>query len=229
MTPLDLVKSRLQVNPKLYKSNFEAWRSIYAKEGIRGVCFGWSPTLVGYSFQGAGKYGLYEVFKNVYGDRLFPNVNKTVIFLGASATAEFFADIALCPFEAVKLRMQTTLPPDAHNLREGWRVIVRNEGVGGLYKGLYPLWGRQIPYTMMKFATFEKTVQWIYGVLGKPKETYSKVQQTGVSFTAGYIAGIASAVVSHPADVMVSKLNAERKRRALIFSFCHSRISRKKS
>ena len=112
------MKSRLQVNPKLYKSNFEAWRLIYAKEGLRGVFFGWSPTLVGYSFQGAGKYGLYEVFKNVYGERLFPNINKTVVYLGASATAEFFADIAMCPFEAVKLRMQTTSPPDAHNMNE---------------------------------------------------------------------------------------------------------------
>lgn len=26
------------------------------------------------------------------------------------------------------------------------------------YKGLTPLWGRQVPYTMMKFASFERTV-----------------------------------------------------------------------
>jgi solute carrier family 25 phosphate transporter 3 len=112
------------------------------------VFFGWAPTLVGYSFQGAGKYGLYEVFKYYYGET-FPNANKTVVFLGASATAEFFADIALCPFEAIKVRMQTTLPPFANNLRQGWSKIVAKEGYAGLYKGLYPLWARQIPYTMV--------------------------------------------------------------------------------
>lgn len=80
-----------------------------------------------------------------------------------------------------------------------------------LYKGLYPLWARQIPYTMVKFATFESTVAYIYKNLGKPKESYSALQQTGVSFLGGYIAGIGCAVVSHPADVMVSKLNADRK------------------
>lgn len=37
------------------------------------------------------------------------------------------------------------------------------------------------------------------------------MQQTGVSFLGGYIAGVGCAVVSHPADVMVSKLNADRK------------------
>jgi solute carrier family 25 phosphate transporter 3 len=161
--------------------------------------------------QGAGKYGFYEVFKHLYGDRLFPNSNRTLVFLGASASAEFIADIALCPFEAIKVRMQTSLPPYANTLREGWRKIVAQEGIGGLYKGLYPLWARQIPYTMTKFATFEETVSLIYRTLGGPKESYSRTTQTGVSFAGGYLAGILCAIVSHPADVMVSKLNADRK------------------
>jgi len=174
------------------------------------VFFGWSPTFVGYCFQGMGKYGFYEVFKHQYGDVLAPNMNKTLVYLGASATAEFIADIFLCPFESIKVRMQTTLPPYASNLREGWSRVTAKEGIAGLYKGIVPLWGRQIPYTMCKFASFEETVKLIYKQLGKPKESYGKVAQTGVSFLAGYIAGIACAVVSHPADVMVSKLNSER-------------------
>ncbi|KAK5164718.1 hypothetical protein LTR04_001665 [Oleoguttula sp. CCFEE 6159] len=211
VTPLDLVKCRRQVDPKIYSSNLSAWRSIYAKEGLRGVFFGWSPTFIGYSMQGAGKYGFYEVFKYYYGEKLFPNMNKTVVYLGASASAEFLADIALCPMEAIKVRMQTTLPPYASNLREGWSKIVSKEGYAGLYKGLYPLWARQIPYTMVKFATFESAVAQIYKQLGRPKESYNSLQQTGVSFLGGYIAGIGCAVISHPADVMVSKLNSDRK------------------
>ena len=84
-----------------------------------------------YCFQGGGKYGFYEVFKYSYGERLFPNVNKTAIFLGASASAEFLADIALCPFEALKVRMQTTLPPFAPTLRAAWSKVVKEEGYGG--------------------------------------------------------------------------------------------------
>ncbi|KAF2729953.1 mitochondrial carrier [Polyplosphaeria fusca] len=211
VTPLDLVKCRRQVDPKIYSSNLSAWKQIYRAEGVRGVFFGWSPTFIGYSLQGAGKYGFYEVFKNLYGNTLFPSAPQTLVYLGASASAEFLADIALCPLEAVKVRMQTTLPPFANSLREGWGKVVKQEGVGGLYKGLYPLWGRQIPYTMVKFATFEEAVSRIYKFLGKPKEAYNGLQQTGVSFLGGYIAGIGCAVVSHPADVMVSKLNADRK------------------
>ena len=224
VTPLDLVKCRRQVDPNIYSSNISAWRSIYSKEGLRGVFFGWSPTFVGYSFQGAGKYGFYEVFKYLYGDKLFPNTPKTIVYLGASASAEFLADMALCPFEAIKVRMQTTLPPYASTMREGWSKITSKEGTAGLYKGLQPLWGRQIPYTMVKFATFETTVNYIYATLGKPKESYNALQQTGVSFLGGYIAGIGCAVISHPADVMVSKLNADRKRKSRAPFICSTRL-----
>jgi len=63
---------------------------------------------------------------------------------------------------------------------------------------------------MMKFASFETVVEMIYDRLPGTKADYSKGAQTGVSFAGGYIAGILCAIVSHPADVMVSKLNAVR-------------------
>lgn len=177
---------------------------IYRAEGVRGVFFGWAPTFVGYSFQGAGKYGFYEIFKYLYGDKLAPGAPKQVVYLAASASAEFLADIALCPWESIKVRMQTTLPPYAHNLREGFSKVVAQEGYAGFYKGLYPLWARQIPYTMVKFATFEEAVKQIYKFLGKPKDSFNGLQQTGVSFLGGYIAGIGCAVVSHPAGTSCS-------------------------
>ena len=56
------------------------------------------------------------------------------------------------------------------------------------YKGLVPLWGRQIPYTMMKFACFERTVEALYRfVVPKPRAACSKGEQLIVTFVAGYI------------------------------------------
>jgi solute carrier family 25 (mitochondrial phosphate transporter), member 3 len=64
---------------------------------------------------------------------------------------------------------------------------------------------------MMKFAAFEETVRLIYKlVMSKPKDEYGKGTQLGVSFAAGYIAGVFCAVVSHPADNLVSKLNQRK-------------------
>lgn len=133
-----------------------------------------------------------------------------MIYLSGAASAEFIADVFLCPWEAIKVKTQTTIPPYASSVLDGWKKITASEGVAGLYKGLSPLWFRQIPYTMVKFATFETTVAAIYRYLPKSKDEYSTLAQTGVSFLGGYIAGIFCAIVSHPADVMVSKMNADR-------------------
>ncbi len=45
-----------------------------------------------------------------------------------------------------------TVPGFAKGLSDGLPRFIALEGTGGLFKGLAPLWGRQIPYTMMKFG-----------------------------------------------------------------------------
>jgi len=61
----------------------------------------------------------------------------------------------------------------------------------------------------VKFVAFEYIVEQMYTKVfnSKPKSEYSKPTQLGVTFASGYLAGIFCAVVSHPADTMVSKLN----------------------
>lgn len=129
-----MVKCRRQVDPNLYKGNWEAWKKIGKAEGVRGIFTGWGPTFVGYSVQGAGKYGFYEYFKHLY-TQLAGEENaaqyKTVLFLTASASAEFIADVGLCPFEAVKVRMQTTIPPTFTGTFQGISSITAKEGTAG--------------------------------------------------------------------------------------------------
>lgn len=210
VVPLDLVKCRLQVNPEKYQSIFKGFKTTIAEEGTRGLAKGWAPTFIGYSMQGLCKFGFYEVFKVLYSDLLGEEKSylwRTSLYLAASASAEFIADIALSPMEAVKVRVQT-MPGFASTLRAGAPIIYQQEGINGFYKSLVPLWMRQIPYTMMKFACFERTVELLYKhVVPKPRDECTKGEQLIVTFTAGYIAGVFCAIVSHPADTVVSKLN----------------------
>jgi len=58
---------------------------------------------------------------------------------------------------------------------KGFNQIKNNEGNAGFYRGIKPLWGRQIPYTIVKFVAFEKIVAYFYAnVFTKPKSEYSK-------------------------------------------------------
>jgi len=212
VTPLDLVKCRLQVNKEKYKNLGNGFKVTVADGGAKALFLGWAPTAIGYSAQGLCKFGFYEVFKNLYGDAMGEEnafLYRTGLYLAASASAEFFADIALSPMECCKVRMQTSMPGTfPTTLRGAFPLILKNEGINGFYKSLVPLWGRQIPYTMMKFACFEKTVEFLYAnVVPKPRAECTKGEQLIVTFAAGYIAGVFCAVVSHPADTIVSYMN----------------------
>merc|ERR1711898_89149 len=179
VVPLDLVKCRLQVDPAKYKNLGNGFKLTLAEDGTKGLAKGWAPTLIGYSAQGVGKFGFYEGFKVLYGGIIGEEssyLNRMSLYLAASASAEFFADMFLAPFEAMKVRIQT-MPGYANNMREAYAKMSK-EGGNPFYKGLKPLWLRQIPYTMMKFSCFEKTVEMLYAhVVPKPRAECSKGEQ----------------------------------------------------
>eukprot|EP01066_Platyproteum_vivax_P009121 Platyproteum_vivax@DN3989_c0_g1_i1.p1 len=216
--PLDVTKCRLQVFPQQYTGFFSGLQKIIAEEGAKGLTLGWAPTLIGYSMQGLFKFGLYEVFKDFYSN-LVGEQNaakyKGMIWLVGSASAEFFADIALCPMEMVKVKVQTapagTFPS---SLGPACTAMLANKAETKFpFGSVVPLWTRQIPYTMAKFFFFERIVQGFYDyVFTKPKDSYSKGLQLGITFTSGYVAGIICALVSQPADNIVSQMGkAENK------------------
>jgi len=210
--PLDIVKCKMQVYPEKYKGLGGGLRTVMAEEGFRGFTLGWAPTAIGYSMQGLFKFGLYEVFKDIYSNAAGEDNTykyKPIIWLAGSASAEFFADIALCPMEMVKVKVQTspagTFPT---SLGPAVSAMMANKAETRFpFGSVTPLWGRQIPYTMAKFFFFEKVVQLFYRhVFTQPKDTYSKGTQLGITFASGYIAGVICAIVSQAPDNLVSQL-----------------------
>lgn len=96
----------MQVDSVKYPSLGTGFKVTLAEGGTKALARGWAPTLIGYSMQGTCKFGFYEIFKNMYGNAMGEEAAynyMTVLYLAASASAEFFADIALCPMEAVKV------------------------------------------------------------------------------------------------------------------------------
>jgi solute carrier family 25 phosphate transporter 3 len=63
IVPLDVVKCKRQVESNFSKGLVDGLSKI---KGAGQLTLGWSPTFVGYSLQGLGKFGFYEIFKDVY-------------------------------------------------------------------------------------------------------------------------------------------------------------------
>lgn len=121
------------------------FRQVIKNEGAAALLTGVGPTFAGYFLQGAFKFGGYEFFKqqwiNAVGVDNASNY-RTPIYMASSASAEFFADIALCPLEATRIRLVSE-PTFANGLIGGFTKIMRTEGFGALYAGFGPILFKQ--------------------------------------------------------------------------------------
>ncbi|KFY27794.1 hypothetical protein V491_00737 [Pseudogymnoascus sp. VKM F-3775] len=207
-TPVDVVKTRIQLDPATYnRGMIGGFRQVIQNEGIRALATGFGPTCAGYFMQGAFKFGGYEFFKQKSIDILGidkARENRALVYSVSAGSAEFFASVALCPLEATRIRLVST-PGFANGLIGGFGKILKTEGVGAFYSGFGPILFKQVPYTITKFVAFEKIAEAIFGMFDKP--AMSSGAQTTVNLGSGLLAGFAAAIVSQPADTMLSKIN----------------------
>ncbi|XP_019424405.1 PREDICTED: LOW QUALITY PROTEIN: mitochondrial phosphate carrier protein 1, mitochondrial-like [Lupinus angustifolius] len=205
LTPLDVLKVNMQVHPIKYYSISSCFTTLMREQGPSALWRGWAGKFFGYGAQGGCRFGLYEYFKQVY-TNILVDQNRNIVYFLSSASAEVFANVALCPFEAIKVRVQAQ-PCFAKGLLDGIPKLYASEGIQGFYRGLVPLLGRNIPFSMVMFSAFEHSVDFLYrNVVKRKKEDCSKLQQLGVTCLAGYAAGSIGSFISNPADNVVASL-----------------------
>ena len=61
--PLDVAKCKRQIDPTFSTSMLDGIKKVNAAGQLT---LGWAPTYIGYSLQGLGKFGFYEIFKDVF-------------------------------------------------------------------------------------------------------------------------------------------------------------------
>ncbi|KAG8891598.1 hypothetical protein FRC01_014611, partial [Tulasnella sp. 417] len=211
-TPIDVVKTRVQIDPALAKhSLLQGGRKIVAAEGPRGLLTGFGPTAVGYFVQGGGKFAGYEFWKKKFVD-LTGSQEKAVqyrvpIYLGAAAVGEFFADILLTPLEATRIRLVSDRTY-ATGLVTGFARLAREGGLREMYAGFLPILCKQIPYALGQFTVHEYCNEIVYRNMNEEtKRNLSHLQRNGISLGSGVVAGVAAAVLSQPADTLLSQIN----------------------
>lgn len=143
---MNSIKTRIQLDPATYnRGMIGGFRQVIQNEGAAALLTGAAPTFAGYFLQGALKFGGYEFFKqqsvNVIGYENAQN-NRIAVYCVSSAFAEFFADIALCPLEATRIRMVSE-PGFANGLVSGFSKIASQEGIGAFYSGFGPILFKQ--------------------------------------------------------------------------------------
>ncbi|PXF42369.1 Mitochondrial substrate carrier family protein N [Gracilariopsis chorda] len=209
-TPIDVVKTRIQTMPGRYSGMTDGFTKIVAEEGAATLLKGLAATAGGYFLHGAFKYSFYELFKLLFSADVQQAVKPP---LSVAAISGFFAEciacILLCPMEAIRIRSVSDASFPAAVI-PGLSLLLKAEGLHGWYKGLPAMLLKQVPYTVGQFASFELSVNLVKRLV----EAYLGAQTgssavASISSFAGLLAGITAAVISHPGDTILSRINQQ--------------------
>jgi len=139
LTPIDVVKTKVQTNPVAYPSIGASFATIYKEEGLPTFFTGWLPTFLS-NFAGGGVlYALVEYLRRGLSEAAGVDAVRleVPIILCSAAVAAAVAAVLNCPFEAIRIR--TVAQPDyAPNSVEVFKKIVTEEGVGSLFDAVPP-------------------------------------------------------------------------------------------
>eukprot|EP00877_Chromochloris_zofingiensis_P009679 jgi/Chrzof1/4965/Cz15g06170.t1 len=209
--PLDTAKVRLQLQAggNKYKGLLGTVAAIAREEGPGALYKGLEPGMHRQVVYGGLRIGLYDpiktwfVGKDHHGDA--PLISK----IGAGLTAGAVAITIASPTDLVKVRMQSEgkLPPGVPkkypSALAAYRIIVREEGLLGLWKGLGPNVARNAIINAAELASYDQIKQSLLAT-GVFKDN------VGTHLAAGVGAGFFAVCIGSPVDVVKSRIMGDK-------------------
>ncbi|KAL5230403.1 hypothetical protein ABZP36_029179 [Zizania latifolia] len=217
--PFDTIKVKLQSQPTpalgqlpKYAGAVDAVKQTIAAEGPRGLYKGMGAPLATVAAFNAVLFtvrGQMEaLLRSEPGQPLTVN-QQVVAGAGAGVAVSFLA----CPTELIKCRLQaqsalaeaaaasgTALPKGPIDVA---KHVVREAGMKGLFKGLVPTMGREVPGNAVMFGVYEATKQYLAG--GQDTSNLGR----GSLILAGGLAGAAFWLSVYPTDVIKSVIQVD--------------------
>ncbi|KAI9793245.1 MAG: hypothetical protein M1816_000666 [Peltula sp. TS41687] len=213
MHSLDTVKTRQQGDPHFpprYTTMSSTYATIFRQEGIRrGLYGGVFPAFLG-SFPGTVIFfGTYEYVKRNMIDR---GINASVAYFTGGLVADLAASVVYVPSEVLKTRLQlqgrynNPFFHSGYNYRsslDAARTIIRQEGLSALFYGYKATLCRDLPFSALQFAFYEKGQTWSKEWVGSRDIGLPLEILTAAS--AGGLAG----VMTCPLDVVKTRVQTQ--------------------
>lgn len=211
--PIDVVKTRIQANPKVYdKGLIKATTAICQSDGPQVLLAGLGPTVAGYGVEGAMKFGVYEVMKPIFSSLLGGDTNpksKGIAFLFASIVAGAVAAVLLCPMESTRIRIVTDKDYAGKGLLTGLPKLIKEEGLLSTFSGIWAMLIKQVPYTFGKQVSFDIFAGLLYAFFHNHGDNLAFLTATStkwvVSVTAAFIASLFACILSQPGDMILTE------------------------
>lgn len=220
MHSLDTVKTRQQGAPNVikYRRMLSAYKHIFIEEGVRkGLYGGYSAAMLGSLPSAAIFFGTYEFLKRTFIDRW--QLHETSSHLVAGFMGDFMSSFIYVPSEVLKARLQLQgrynnqffySGYNYKNMRDAVKCIVRDEGFMALFYGYKATLARDLPFSALQFAFYEKFRQRAFAL--ERKDIRSKDQELTIftELLTGAAAGGLAGIITTPLDVVKTRLQTQQ-------------------
>jgi len=202
--PSDFVKTRSQFGGAAKEGPIDVIKNTLRTKGFFGLYSGATALIIGNGVKSAVRFTTYDHIKHLLEDengKLTPGRN-VLAGLGAG-TCE--AIIAVTPSETIKTKMvQDAKRPDPQyrGLVHGVGQIIKNEGISGVYRGLFPVIMKQGTNSAVRFTSYQTLKQFIQG--DHPDKRLSGT----TTFAIGGVAGLITTYASQPFDTIKTRMQS---------------------
>lgn len=174
--PVEHIRTRMQVQSKVsmagsdfYTSTADCFKKIYGRFGVQGVYKGQAVTMLR-EWQGYGAYFLaYELLvqRAMHQSNIQRKDLSVWQVMSFGALAGYAMWIPAFPLDNLKSRIQTDSLTKADrkykSLMDCVRVVLKCEGVAGLYRGFVPCMLRAAPVNAATFVAYEAALSLLSG------------------------------------------------------------------
>ncbi|CDO93711.1 unnamed protein product [Kluyveromyces dobzhanskii CBS 2104] len=216
MHSLDTVKTRQQGAPSTpkYKNMISAYRTIFVEEGLRkGLYGGYSGAMLGSFPSAAIFFATYELTKRQMIDEW--EINETFSHLTSGFLGDFVSSFVYVPSEVLKTRLQLQgrynnpyfqSGYNYKNLTDAVMTIIRREGWPTLFFGYKATLSRDLPFSGLQFAFYEKFRQFAFTLENK---TFDEDLSLSSEIVTGAAAGGLAGIITTPLDVVKTRIQTQ--------------------
>ncbi|KAG7665158.1 uncharacterized protein J8A68_001214 [[Candida] subhashii] len=221
MHSLDTVKTRQQGFPHnvKYKNMIPAYRTILREEGFfRGLYGGYTPAILGSFPSTAAFFGTYEYTKRKMINDL--HMNETVAYFIAGVLGDLASSVFYVPSEVLKTRLQLQgkhnnpftkeCGYNYKNLRNAVSTIAKVEGAKTFAFGYKETLFRDLPFSALQFAFYEKFRQLAIYYNGSDDDL-----PVSLELLTGFCAGSLAGSMTTPLDVIKTRIQTATNTREL--------------
>lgn len=213
MYSLDTVKTRQQGAPGVlkYASTGGAYRALVREEGVlRGLYAGVTPAMLGSVPGTAIFFATYELAKR---NLIAIGCPETVSHLTSGLLGDLFASVVYVPSEVLKTRLQLqgryqnphfASGYNYRNMRDAIWTIYRTEGAGALFHGYKATIVRDLPYSAITFACYERFKVWARRLRGQHD------MGLDAEIITGSAAGAIGGAITTPLDVVKTRIQTQQ-------------------